>query len=72
MSVIAFEENRAIGEDFVQIFLVRQCLGTEHGVIPAAAQDPVVPRMFGGIFAQTFLNVGGIFCAFQVHPPETE
>src|SRR5258708_40192763 len=72
MSVIAFEENWAIGEDFVQILRVRQRLGAEHGLIPSAAQDSVVARMFGGIFAQTFLNVGPIFCAFQVYPAKTE
>src|SRR5438445_3581017 len=28
--------------------------------------------MFGSIFAQTFLNVSGVFRALKIHPPETE
>ncbi len=72
MPVIAFEENRTIGEKFVQILLVRQRLGTEHGVIPATTKNPAAPGMPGGIFAQAFLNVGGVFCAFEIYSPETE
>ena len=72
MFVIAFEEYRAIGEDFIQIFLVREGLGTEHGVIPSAAKNPVIPRMFDGILAQSFLNLRGVFCAFKIHPAETQ
>src|SRR5258708_12996627 len=72
MSVIAFEENRAIREDFIQIPLVRERLGAEHGVIPATAKNPIVPGMPGGILAQAFLNVGGVSCTFEIYPPETE
>src|SRR5947207_5655306 len=72
MFVIAFEEYRAIGEDFIQIFLVREGLGTEHGVILSAAKNPDIPGMFEGILAQSFLNLRGVFCAFQMHPAETQ
>src|SRR5437879_9301035 len=72
MFVIAFEEYRAIGKDFIQIFLVREGLGTEHGVIPSAAKNPVIPRMFDGILAQSFLKLRGVFCAFKIHPAETQ
>ena len=72
MPVIAFEENRPIGKDFVQIFLVRKRLGTEHRVIPATAEDPVISRMFSGIFAQTLLNVGGVLCALKIHAAKTK
>ena len=72
MSVITFEENRATGEEFIQIFLVRERLGTEHSVVPAAAKDPVVPRTLSGILPQSFLNVGGVLKALEIHAPQTE
>jgi len=37
------KENGPVRKDFVQIFLVRERLGAEHGVIPASAKDPVIP-----------------------------
>src|SRR5438876_7071710 len=67
MPVKPVDENRAIWKDFVQIFLVRKRLRTEHRVIPATAEDPVIARMPRGIFAQAFLNLGGILCAFEIH-----
>ena len=72
MPVKPVDENRAIGKDFVQIFFVRKRLRTEHRVIPATAEDPVIARMFGSILAQAFLNVGGILCAFEIYAPEAE
>ena len=72
MPVIALEENGPVRKDFVQIFLIRERLGTEHSVIPAAAKDPVIPRPLSGIFPQSFLNVGGILRALEIHAPQTE
>ena len=72
MPVIALKENGPVRKDFVQIFLVRERLGTEHSVIPAAAKDPVVPRTLSGILPQSFLNVGGVLRALEIHAPQTE
>src|SRR5207302_10065240 len=72
MPVKPVDENRAIGKNFVQIFLVRKRLRTEHRVIPATAEDPVIARMPRGIFAQAFLNFGGMLCAFEIHSTEVK
>src|SRR5690242_16713368 len=72
MPVKTVDENGAIGKDFVQIFLVRKRLRTEHRVIPATAEDPVIAGMPRGIFAQAFLNLGGILCAFEIHSAEVK
>ena len=70
MAVVALEENGTVWENFVEIFLVGQCLGAEHGIVPAAAENPVVSRMFGGVFAQAFLDVSGVRGAFQIYAAE--
>jgi hypothetical protein len=72
VSVIAPNEGGAIGEDFVEIFFVRQSFRTEHGVVPARAEDPGVAGVFGGEFMQHFLNVGGILRAFKMHAVKAE
>src|SRR5438477_9712459 len=72
MPVKPVDENRTTWKDFVQIFLVRKRLRTEHRVIPATAEDPVIARMPRGIFAQAFLNLGGILCAFEIHSAEVK
>src|SRR5258708_31361328 len=72
MRVIALKERGPVRKESVDIFLVGERLGTEHGVIPAGAKDPVISRTFGGVFAQSFLNVGGVFCPFQIYPAKTK
>src|SRR6202022_2071809 len=72
MAVEAFEENGAIRKNFVEIFFVRQGFGAEHGVIPAATENPICAGMFCGVFAESRLNVDGIFGPFEVDATETE
>src|SRR5580704_2880337 len=66
MPIIAIKQNRAIREDFIEIFLVGQIFFAEHGVVPAAAQNPAIARMLRGVFAQDALDVGWIFGAFEI------
>ncbi len=51
---------------------MRQSFGAKHGVIPAAAQDPIIARMFGCVFAQLLLNIGSVLRAFEIHTAKTE
>ena len=72
VAVVAFEENGAIGEKFIEIFLVGKSFGAEHGVVPAATEEPIIAGMLGGVIAQALLNVGDVFGAFEIDAAETD
>src|SRR5580704_2558189 len=72
MSIIAIKQNRAVREDLVEIFLVGQIFFTEHGVVPTAAENPAIARMFRRVIAQDALDVYGIFCAFEIGLAEAD
>ena len=72
MSVIALKEDGPVGEDLVQVFLVRQRFRNEHGVIPAAAKDPVISRVFRYILAQSLLNVRSVLGSFEIHAAKAQ
>src|ERR1700731_157700 len=72
MPIIALKKNRAVRENFVEIFFVRQSFSAEHGIVPAASQHPILARMFRRIVAQALLNVRRILCAFKVDAAEAQ
>ena len=72
MAVVALEENGTVRKNFVQILLMWQRLGAEHGIVPATAENPAVSRMFAGVFAQSFLDVNGVRGAFQIYAAQAQ
>ena len=60
VAVVAFKEGRAVRENFIEIFFIRKRCG-KHRIVPSAAENPIAPGMLAAIFAQTLLNVSGIF-----------
>ncbi len=72
VAVIAFKESRAVRENFIEIFFVRQSFSAEHGVVPAASQHPILARMFRRVVAQALLNIGSVLRAFKVHAAEAQ
>ena len=59
--IISGKKNGAIGEQLIKILFVGQIFLAEHGVVPAAAENPAIAGMFLGVFAQDALDVGGIW-----------
>ena len=70
--IIALEKDSENREDFVEIYKVRESFRGEHGVVPAAAQNPGIIRMLFRILAETGLDFRDILGALKIDLTETE
>src|SRR5258707_191467 len=58
VAIKSFEVYRPVGNDFVEIFFVRQASGREKSVVPSASQNPEQFGMSGRVVFNPLPNFG--------------
>src|SRR5215472_4665842 len=72
VAVVSFEKNWTVGEELVEILLIRQCNRAEHRIVPAPSNDPIGAGMLSRVVPQPLLDVGNVLGSLEIDSSKAE